>query len=311
LAEHVRQFGFFWVDHLFSFLQLPSLSQFRNPNPGAELRLIDFGSGTMDVVSASTDIHTTMAGSGFYISPEVFQRSYTNKTDVWSSGVTLYVLVAGYPADDLQKAFNVLHKSKRNLRDLPQMPEQMPDSFIDLLDALLAYNPKTRKSAGDMLNCEFLNFYKTLQTNGLSLEDIAAEAAEAVTPLPEDSITRRIRRTKSVNLSGSVQRHSMFLDYQRFERSVTTLLATLLTKAEFDSLLAKLTARNEPAAVEEQVEVEADSTKIVVTNSQKLKVIPINELKDILTEMKQDRVYVSRIMYSLPLSQSFVQNLPC
>lgn len=69
----------------------------------SELRLIDFGSGTLDenhsnanLQEASVDQHHTFAGSAFYISPEMFQRAYTSKTDVWSTGVTLYVLVAGY-----------------------------------------------------------------------------------------------------------------------------------------------------------------------------------------------------------------------
>ena len=250
--------------------------------------MIDFGSGTKDPLTSDTEIqkHTTFAGSGLYISPEVFQRAYTSKTDVWSAGVTLYVLVAGYPADRLQAAYNMLHSAKRNLRELPQMPEQMPDSFIDLLDALLTYKPTARKSAGDMLTCEFLTFHKTLEENGLSLDDIAAEAAEHSTPLPESSIMRR--KTHSVILSGSVQRHSMFLDYQKFERSVTTLLATLLVKTDFDSLLAKL-EKHHTGRFEEQVEVEAGSSRPVL-KLQKLQVILMNELYEILREMKQDRV---------------------
>jgi serine/threonine protein kinase len=76
------------------------------------MRLIDFGSGCIDspappgkvrdgigpssaVVVGGVDeednesylpVHTTFAGSAFYISPELFQRSYNLKTDVWSAG---------------------------------------------------------------------------------------------------------------------------------------------------------------------------------------------------------------------------------
>jgi serine/threonine protein kinase len=32
-------------------------------------------------------------GSAFYISPELFQRTYNEKTDVWSAGVCLYVII--------------------------------------------------------------------------------------------------------------------------------------------------------------------------------------------------------------------------
>ena len=94
---------------------------FCDPTPGAQLRLIDFGSGCMDLVAPQPeDRHSTFAGTAFYVSPEMFQRTYTTKTDVWSCGVTLYVLVAGYPAENLQTAFDILQKSKgRDLRRLP------------------------------------------------------------------------------------------------------------------------------------------------------------------------------------------------
>jgi serine/threonine protein kinase len=209
--------------------------------------------------------------------------------------VTLYILVAGYPADRLQEAFNMLHKSKRNLRDLPQMPEQMPDSFIDLLGQLLTYRPKMRKSAGAHLVHEFITFHRRLETTGISLDDIAAEAANEasalpmmIPPPPDGSTHASLRRTHSVNLSGSVQRHNMFLNYQRYERAVTTLLATMLSKADLDVFLAKLNTHH---ADLEQIEVEEGSSSKDDNNVrlQKLKVIPMNELKNMLKELNQEK----------------------
>ena len=36
-------------------------------------------------------------GTCYYIAPEVIRRSYDSKADVWSCGIILYILIAGYP----------------------------------------------------------------------------------------------------------------------------------------------------------------------------------------------------------------------
>ena len=79
----------------------------------------------------------------------MFQKKYTTKCDVFSVGVLLYVLVAGYPAETLQSAFNLLHKASRDLKTLPgSWPEDVPDTYFEMLDKLLRYRWKSRPSAG-------------------------------------------------------------------------------------------------------------------------------------------------------------------
>lgn len=205
---------------------------FLSEDPGAELRLIDFGSGTSKVVDG---MHTTFAGTPFYNSPEMFQNTYTSKTDVWSAGVVLYVLVAGYPAECLQKAFNSLLNAKRtSIKDvkLPNMPEDMPDSYFELLDELLVYRQKQRKSANQILEeCDFVKFH----------HDIEHHENDKVAELPLAPCSKRqarLSKTASVALRGSILRHSRVLDFKKMERSLTTLLATLLSKPELLKLLA-------------------------------------------------------------------------
>lgn len=211
---------------------------FQDSSPNSELRLIDFGCGCVDPVDATSQKnttgeddsirHTTYAGSPFYNSPELFQRNYTCKTDVWSVGVTLYVLVAGYPADNLQEAFNVLHLSsvRRDLRRLPNLPDNLPESCFDLLNKLLVYSHKGRPSAEDMLHHEFVRFHQQLG----SRQDTADMESNVI---------------RSLALPGSVGRHGAFLDFKKFERSLTTLLATMLTKDELQRLLSILKERIE------------------------------------------------------------------
>ena len=89
----------------------------------------------------------------------MFGKTYTSKTDVWSVGVVLYVLVAGYPGDVLQSAFDMLHDSKHPemrksvVRRLPYMPVDMAEGFLDLLEMALTYRHRRRPSAMDILSC--------------------------------------------------------------------------------------------------------------------------------------------------------------
>mmetsp|Transcript_10737 Transcript_10737/g.14409 ORF Transcript_10737/g.14409 Transcript_10737/m.14409 type:complete len:370 (-) Transcript_10737:505-1614(-) len=141
-----------------------------------DLRLIDFGSGALDNIeerekddaasSPESQKHTTYAGSPFYNSPEMFRRSYSYKTDVWSTGVTIYVFAAGFPPDEImQNTFDTFHTSpkkireegkERNLKLLPNVPDDYPSSFYDMLERLLEYSPKKRVTAEEMLSCDFV-----------------------------------------------------------------------------------------------------------------------------------------------------------
>lgn len=275
----------------------PENWMFTDPSPGAEGRLIDYGSGRMDPTPGI--VHETFAGSAFYISPEMFQRSYTHATDIWGVGVTLYVLVAGFPANDLQKAFNILQTPQdRNLRDLPNLPDNLPASFFGMLDQALTYRHKKRPSAKAMLRHEFVTFHQ--EDTFLSLEDVSAAAAAAVTTHKNN----KSNNNKSVSLAGSVVRHNVFLGFQRYERAVTTLLATMLSKTELAQLLQVLqdkahaaveqVASNNKIQPKSMVKTESmnnDGEEKEAIEMQTLSVVKVVELKSIISGvLKNDPV---------------------
>ena len=123
--------------------------------------------------------------------------------------------------------------------------------------------------AGQLMQCEFAQFHlhhhhegqqqqqtrKTTETkrgNGgierhgiISITEVANEAAGGNGELREDHHLPEMtisgpRKTQSVLLEGSVSRHNIYLGYQKFERSVTTILATMLSKETCTRLLLLL-----------------------------------------------------------------------
>lgn len=63
------------------------------------LKLIDFGIGCIFTLGsdARTVPMTEMIGTVQQVAPEVMQESYTEKADIWSIGVTMYVLAVAMP----------------------------------------------------------------------------------------------------------------------------------------------------------------------------------------------------------------------
>lgn len=251
----------------------PENIMFTSTAHDSELRLIDFGSGTNKVTDG---MHTTFAGTAFYISPEMFQNTYTQKTDVWSTGVCLYVLVAGYPSKVLQTAFNMMHgitPGERNLRKLPNMPETLPDSYFKMLKDLLEYKHKKRKTAGQVLQkSDFVRFHKFAH---------AVEHSSVI---------------------GSVGRHALHLDYQKFERSLTTLLATMLSKfelallvetiqLELEEQMKKEEEKKKLSGEEKEETIETSHNMPVLEDTNKsLDVVDIRRVMELLHESEHDQV---------------------
>lgn len=59
------------------------------------LKVCDFGLSRF--FDSCSEEMTSRLGTAFYVSPEVLNRKYTSKCDIWSLGVVLYIMLCGYP----------------------------------------------------------------------------------------------------------------------------------------------------------------------------------------------------------------------
>ena len=323
----------------------PENTMFVSPAPGADLRLIDYGCATLnngsDVHNTAYDTlqqHKTMAGTPFYLAPEVFQEMYTTRADSWSVGVTLLVLVAGFPADQTQRAFNLLHrntatvtnkKTAIDVQNFPGMPENMPTTYGDMINALLTYKPKQRTPTCDVVQYEFPRMHQELllSTQNVDVKKTTSTTRRAslqrtpsillrllstqnVDVKKTTSTTRRasLERTPSILFPQTGKRHSAYMDYKKYERAVTTILATIPSPDEFGVLLQKLEEQNHQTTEIElhpitKVGEEDDNGVQSQVMVEALGVIEMEQLEELLTTM--GLIETIRTMGELPNASDY------
>ena len=95
----------------------------------------------------------TRVGTAYYIAPEVIDKKYNEKCDLWSLGVIMYVLLKGkFPFSGSDKD-QIFANIKKGVFDITSPPfDRVSKEAIELIKKLLIVNPNKRISAEEALN---------------------------------------------------------------------------------------------------------------------------------------------------------------
>jgi len=114
-----------------------------------QIKVIDFGT-SHHFNENDHEMHNVF-GTPYYIAPEVLQGNYTEKCDLWSIGVILYILLCGCPPFSGSEQA-VLKKVERGAWTFKEpIWEAVSLEAKDLVTKLLEKSPQERTSAKEAL----------------------------------------------------------------------------------------------------------------------------------------------------------------
>lgn len=114
------------------------------------LKIVDFG--TSKIYDSNKDMKK-FKGTSFYIAPEVLRGKYTDKCDVWSCGVILYILLTGRPPFNGSTDKQIFDKVMEGYFSLsgPEF-KNVSQEAKKLIRQLLTYDYEERISIEEALN---------------------------------------------------------------------------------------------------------------------------------------------------------------
>jgi calcium-dependent protein kinase len=115
----------------------------------SQLKIIDFGVSMK--YKKGEKMHEKY-GTPYYIAPEVLQRNYDEKCDVWSCGVILYILLCGYPPFNGPNDVEIMKavKNGKFTFDDPDWKMISPEAK-SIITKMLMLSPNKRVSAREAL----------------------------------------------------------------------------------------------------------------------------------------------------------------
>lgn len=143
------------------------------------IKLIDFGLAR--VVEKDVEMND-LAGSIYYIAPEVFKGSHTSKCDVWSCGVIAYILLAGFVPFDGHSQDEIQEEILCGEFDFDdEVWDDVSDQAKDFILTLLEYDPKERPTAEEALKHPWIEECRMASSERLQQRDsVNKRAMEAL-----------------------------------------------------------------------------------------------------------------------------------
>ncbi|MCO5568440.1 hypothetical protein L7F22_022139 [Adiantum nelumboides] len=161
-----------------------------------DLKISDFGLSALAQQRWEDGLLHTTCGTPNYVAPEVInEKGYDGAAaDIWSCGVILYVLLAGFlPFDE----FNTIELYKKIEGADFTFPSWFPEGAKKLVTRILDANPKTRMTMSEVLEDEWFKVDDIAAK--CVCEDVEVDGIEGVFSSGEESLLMEESRPALIN----------------------------------------------------------------------------------------------------------------
>lgn len=294
-----------------------------NHSERAYLKLIDFGNA---VYFPGQLPLTKLVGTTYTAAPEVFERSYDEKCDIWSIGVVTYICLCGKrpfntsgrdnddPQDQVSKQKEIIKAILRGEYSIAALQARnISETALDFITLCLKRNYKNRWSAMDLLNHPFFN------TNPIpSITHSNSKAEISTSPSNSESITSHphILETPPISTRRNLTENEIYLLRERFKQLLPpdieipyhnspsspkrafSPVVLFPTEDAVDPLDPTTDTKNIPSSIDEDIELGLRSTLSCPSSPPSPSHFPVvsptsSPIKQISSYTLQDPFYIS------------------
>ncbi|XP_074646198.1 uncharacterized protein LOC141902392 isoform X3 [Tubulanus polymorphus] len=145
--------------------------------------------GIARVLEGTNDMATTLIGTPYYMSPELFSnKPYNHKSDVWALGCCVYemsTLKHAFNAKDMNSLVYKILKGK-----MPSMPKQYSPELLDLIKAMLNQHPEKRPSVNRILRDNYIKRNIAIFLEGTKRSRRSSSSSSVASSRPNSSSGR-------------------------------------------------------------------------------------------------------------------------